>query len=227
MINKEQILKNYSGSSPIFPLPNFVMFPSTGNEFTIFEPRYIDMMNFVMDNEKFITMALLKPGFEEDYKNSPPIFNIGTLGYISDFQVLSENKYKIILMGIDKVQINETEQTHSYRIGATTSLNEITTTSAEAEKYKNLLDRFIKLVQDYDESFPLEMFSEVNMSLEMVVNLISMSMPIPIEEKQKLLELPEIGLRYEVLIQFIDGEIELNRDITDIIPILPFDNSIN
>ena len=38
MIKKEQILKNYSGSSPIFPLPNFVMFPSTGNEFTLEYP---------------------------------------------------------------------------------------------------------------------------------------------------------------------------------------------
>lgn len=227
MNNKEQILKNYSGSSPIFPLPNFVMFPSTGNEFTIFEPRYIDMINFVMDNEKFITMVLLKPGYEKDYENSPPIFNIGTLGYVSDFQIISKKKYKIILMGIDKVQINETEQTHSFRIGATTSLNEITTTSDEAEKCKNLLDRFIQLIQDYEESFPLEMFSEVDMSLEMIVNLISMAMPIPTEEKQKLLELPEIGLRYEVLLQFIDGEIELNKDFTDFIPILPFDNSIN
>ena len=54
-----------------------------------------------------------------------------------------------------------------------------------------------------------------------------MAMPIRAEEKQKLLELPEIGLRYEILLQFIDGEIDINKDITDFIPILPFDKSLN
>ena len=54
-----------------------------------------------------------------------------------------------------------------------------------------------------------------------------MAMPIPTEEKQKLLELPEIGLRYEVLLQFIDGENDLNKDIMDFIPIIPFDDSLN
>ena len=52
-------------------------------------------------------------------------------------------------------------------------------------------------------------------------------MPIPAEEKQKLLELPEISLRYEVLLHFIDAEIKLNNDIIDFIPILPFDDLIN
>ena len=48
-----------------------------------------------------------------------------------------------------------------------------------------------------------------------------------LEEKQKLLELPEINLRYKVLLQFIDGEIYLNKDSIDLIPILPFYNSLN
>ena len=62
MNQKNNILKTYSGSCPIFPLPNFVMFPAVGNEFIIFEPRYIEMINYIKDKERFITMALLKAG---------------------------------------------------------------------------------------------------------------------------------------------------------------------
>ena len=63
MIEKDKILKKYSGSSPIFPLPNVVMFPNVGNEFYIFEPRYKEMIKDVIENEKFVTITLLKPGY--------------------------------------------------------------------------------------------------------------------------------------------------------------------
>jgi Lon protease-like protein len=227
MIHKEEILKNYSGSSPIFPLPNFVMFPSAGNEFNIFEPRYIEMINNVIENERFITMSLLKPNREKNQIGPPKIFDIGTLCYLADFKRQKSGEITIILMGLDKVQINETVQSHKYRIGATTTVNEINSTSNEKEKCKNVMNHFFELLSNIDDTLPFDLFKDVQISLEMLVNLICMAMPIPVDEKQKLLELPDIGLRYEVLIQFIDGEIDLNKDITDFIPILPFDTSLN
>ncbi|MBC8196304.1 MAG: LON peptidase substrate-binding domain-containing protein [Candidatus Marinimicrobia bacterium] len=227
MILKDELLINYSGSCPIFPLPNFVMFPNSGNEFTIFEPRYIDMIEDVIKNERFIIMSLLKSGWKNNYEGSPPIYDIGTICYLAKYKKQKNSEFKIVLMGIEKVQINETVQTHKYRIGATTPLNEIITTSLEREKCENLMDNFVELLTDIDDSLPIDLFSDIQISLEMLVNLICMAMPIPAEEKQKLLELPEINLRYEVLLQFIDGEVDLNKDIIDLVPILPFDKSLN
>ena len=37
MINKKEILSNFSGIAPVFAIPNFVMFPKTGYSFNIFE----------------------------------------------------------------------------------------------------------------------------------------------------------------------------------------------
>ena len=89
------------------------------------------------------------------------------------------------------------------------------------------MDHFFELLTNIDDTLPFDLFTDIQISLEILVNLICMAMPIPAKEKQKLLELPEIGLRYEVLLQFIDGEIDINKDITDFIPILPFDKSLN
>ena len=227
MIQKSKIIKNYSGSCPIFPLPDFVMFPASGNKFKIFEPRYIEMINDVINNERFITISLLKPGWEKNYEGSPQINEIGTLSYITKCNKQNNGEYIIILMGIEKVQINETVQTHNYRIGATTSLNEITATSSEKDKCEKLMKNFFELLTNVDKKLPINLFSDVQVSLEILVNLICMAMPISSKEKQKLLELPDIGLRYEVLLQFIDGENYIKKDMTDIMPILPFDDSIN
>ena len=93
MIHRDKILKGYSGSSPIFPLPNFVMFPNIGNEFLIFEPRYIEMVQNVIENERFITITLLKPNWNNDYENSPKIYQIGTLCYLKKFENRKDGKY--------------------------------------------------------------------------------------------------------------------------------------
>jgi len=227
MIQRDKFLKDYSGSSPIFPLPDFVMFPASGNEFTIFEPQYIEMIDYLLERERFLTISLLKPGWKDNYGGLPKIYNIGTLGYVTKIEKQKDGKYYIVVIGLDKVQINETEKTHSFRIGATTSLNEITTTPNEDDLCEILLRRFSELVKNVVDKSMINALSEPDTSLQMLVNLISMALPIPPEEKQKLLELPEISLRYEVLLQFIDAKIDIINDGLDFLPILPFDNSVN
>ena len=227
MIEKDKILKRYSGSSPIFPLPNVVMFPNVGNEFYIFEPRYKEMIKDVIENEKFVTITLLKPGYKKNYENSPKINQIGTLCYLTDYKSQSDGNYKIVLFGIDKVKINEAEQTKKYRIAATSSIKEIISAADEKEKCKVLVKRFANLTNQFNKNMKIDFLSDINIKLEVLVNLISMAINIPTEEKQKLLELPEIGLRYEILLHFIDNEISSSKDLLENIPYIPYDDSIN
>ena len=76
-------LKGISGTAPIFPLPNVVFYPKTFFPLHIFESRYRQMVAEAENGEKMICMALLKPGYEEDYEGAPPIHTIGTLGYMA------------------------------------------------------------------------------------------------------------------------------------------------
>ncbi len=62
MIDSDEILKEFNGSAPIFPLPNFVMFPKTAYSFNIFERRYRDMFSNIIKSDKifFPEKALLE-----------------------------------------------------------------------------------------------------------------------------------------------------------------------
>ena len=42
---------------PIFPLSNFIMFPGTSVPLNIFEPRYLQMVNDSMKNDRIIGMV--------------------------------------------------------------------------------------------------------------------------------------------------------------------------
>ena len=52
MKNNESLPKKIS----IFPLSNFIIFPHTSVPLNIFEPRYIQMINDSMKNERIIGM---------------------------------------------------------------------------------------------------------------------------------------------------------------------------
>ena len=42
---------------PVFPLSNFIIFPNTNVPLNIFEPRYIQMVDDAMKNNKIIGMV--------------------------------------------------------------------------------------------------------------------------------------------------------------------------
>ena len=85
MIDSKEVLKGFKGSSPIFPLPNFVMFPKTAYSFNIFEKRYLEMIDDAMKSDRIIGMIQPK----ESNQNLPLLYNIGCAGKITSFKTLA------------------------------------------------------------------------------------------------------------------------------------------
>ena len=71
---------------PIFPLPSVVLFPQIVQPLHIFEPRYLEMVEEALDSHGFISMALLKPGYEDNYLGAPEIHPVVAVGNIITYQ---------------------------------------------------------------------------------------------------------------------------------------------
>ena len=69
----DKILEKFSGSSPLFPLPNFVLFPLTRYTFRIFEERYIKMVEDVLKNENLICVTQIDPNGTSTSSDDPKI----------------------------------------------------------------------------------------------------------------------------------------------------------
>ena len=61
----------FAGTARLFPLPNLVLFPHVVQPLHIFEPRYRQLMADALADDRLIAMALLRPGWEEDYHRKP------------------------------------------------------------------------------------------------------------------------------------------------------------
>jgi Lon protease-like protein len=90
---------------PIFPLPNAQMFPQALLPLHVFEPRYREMVKDAMDGERLIGVALLEPGYEEDYAGRPPVRAVLGVGRIIAHEPLPDGRSNILLRGEHRARI--------------------------------------------------------------------------------------------------------------------------
>jgi len=81
---------------PVFPLSNFIIFPNTTVPLNIFEPRYIEMINDSIKENKFIGMIQPK-SINNENSLVPSLHKIGCLGKITSFKETDDGRYFIEL----------------------------------------------------------------------------------------------------------------------------------
>jgi Lon protease-like protein len=102
---------------PLFPLPNFVLFPGVRVPLHIFEPRYREMVADVAAAHGIIGMMMLKGSWEEDYHGFPDVFGIGCAGHIEELVRLPDGRFNLILEGIGEFALEQESRERSYRQG--------------------------------------------------------------------------------------------------------------
>ena len=90
---------------PIFPLPTVVLFPNVFLPLHIFEPRYRQMVGDALGGDRMIGMVLLRPGYEERYEETPPVYEVGCAGLMTHSERLPDGRYNIVLRGLERFRI--------------------------------------------------------------------------------------------------------------------------
>lgn len=202
-------LEDFSGKMPIFPLPNVVFFPHTFLPLHIFEERYRAMVADAANGEKLICMALLKPGYEDDYEGSPPIHTVGTVGFMPMKKDHADGTSDILLVGMDKVKIKEITSDTPYRMAEVEILYDVVGESDPEALQEKIFQQFNVLNDDNLLSAATQFFSE-GLDFEMAVNLVISHLEIEGEEKQKLLDLGDLSLRAKVLLQYLESGLRVD-----------------
>ena len=95
----------------IFPLSGALLLPGMDLPLHIFEPRYRAMIHDAMARDRRIGM--IQPRGEGA---KPALFDVGCLGRISQFEVLDDGRFNIILEGLARFRvIRELDVTTAFR----------------------------------------------------------------------------------------------------------------
>ena len=191
-------MKKFPDIISVFPLSNFIMFPNTTVPLNIFEPRYIDMINDSMKAERLIGM--IQPNYKDNQNNiKPDLYEVGCLGKIVNFQETKNGNFLIELKGLTRFKILEEIKTNNKYRSFKVNFDEFhadLNNSKENIKFSDLELIFKDLKSLFEKKgFIINWKALEKQSLDETINALAMASPFTLEEKQILLEAPNLDLR--------------------------------
>ena len=184
----------------IFPLSNFIIFPKTTVPLNIFEPRYIQMIDEAMSEDRII--GIVQPKKTGDLKK-PNLYNVGCAGKITSFNETEDGRYLIILNGICRFKIiSEEENDKLYRICKVNFSEYLEDLNKKNEdiNFNDLKFIFSELKNFFKKQGYLVNLEDLKKNnLDQTINALSMASPFSLEEKQILLETKNLKMRKEKL----------------------------
>jgi uncharacterized protein len=201
-------LQNFSGTARLFPLPNLVLFPHVVQPLHVFEPRYRDMTTDALDDDSLIAMALLKPDWESDQGDRPPIHPMVCLGRIVANQRLDDGRFLLLLRGLSRARIvKELDSERPYRKAQLQLMPDIMTlTIKETQRIRYqlaemILPRFSG--SDADKQRLKDLF-EGEMPLGPLIDCLCFQLPLTVPRKQEMLDETDVGTRARTLIDALN-----------------------
>jgi Lon protease-like protein len=108
---------------PVFPLPCTFLFPGCVMPLHVFEPRYRQMVQDLLDRHGRLVLGTLVEG-RANGAAAPEVYPVAGLGEIGRHEKLEDGRYLIWLIGVTRVRIREVESDRLYRRVAIEPLEE-------------------------------------------------------------------------------------------------------
>jgi Lon protease-like protein len=199
---------------PLFPLAGALLLPRRPIQLTVFEPRYLAMLDDALTGERLI--GVIQPTVDEETADpKPELYPLGCAGRIVQYAEIGDGRCFLTLMGVARFRLGvEAPSRRPYRIAIA--------------DYPPFAEDFLEgageaAVDREDLLETLKRFAEVNeikvawndikkASNEALVNGLSMMSPCGPKEKQALLEAPDLKSRAEMLVAITTIELARGED---------------
>jgi len=195
----------------VFPLPGALLFPGMHLPLHIFEPRYRAMMSDAMARDRRIGMIQPRPGAYAP-NEPPPLFEIGCVGKIAEFEALDDGRYNLILEGVSLFRIlRELDVTTAFRQVEAELLPVAAEDDTLSLSRRSSLEMESRRFADA-QGYAVDWEAVTRLDDEALVNGIAQIAPFDVAAKQALLEAGGIEDRAELIIQLMqffgrhDGE---------------------
>jgi Lon protease-like protein len=199
---------------PLFPLIGVLLLPGAQLPLNIFEPRYINMLEYALGNQRFI--GITQPKVEGQTGASTPdsaaVYEIGCAGRIISFKEASDGQIQVMLRGVCRFNIiDELPLIKSFRRAIPDFSNYKNDFISEKDA---VIDRQ-RLLSDLRAYFEMENIEADWETIkqtpdEKLVTTLAMVCPFEPDEKQALLESTDLSNRCKLVIGLIESA--LRRD---------------
>jgi Lon protease-like protein len=142
MSEGQSISVNFGREMPIFALDSVVLLPQQVLPLHIFEDRYIQMVQHVLDGSGQIAMAVVSDNVA-DLSGDPPIKPAVCVGQIVQHEALPDGRFNILIQGICRARVREDFRPvgdRLYRAGLLEPLGEPNQDSAHLHRLREWIE---------------------------------------------------------------------------------------
>jgi len=191
------MIEKFPNRIPIFPLRSAIFFPETNLPLNIFEPRYVKMVEKVINGNGVLGMIQSKQMDGE-------VFEVGCLGKINSHQRTPDGRILINLYGLSRFKINKEinndEPFREFSVNYDFFKKDLEqSSSVNGNLFGKLIENSKKLFERQSMSLNWSELSKLKTS-QQIYTLVMIS-PFSVSEKQKLLEVPDINNLAETFIE--------------------------
>ena len=201
------ILENFDGKVRLFPLPNVVLFPRVIQPLHIFEPRYKQMVEDALEDNRLIALCLLQPTAGLGGSTSP-IYPDICIGQILQEERLPDGRFNLLLQGVSSAKIiSEVNNGKLYRTAKVEILHDVPNSSEEnADRMRTrLVKRMTKwFTQQPSAKEQLDRLVNSDLSLGNLCDVFSFALPLSVDMKILLLQLVNVEDRASLLLEVIE-----------------------
>jgi ATP-dependent Lon protease len=195
---------------PLIPLRDVVIFPGVVSTLFVGRNKSIHALNAAMAGEKKIILAAQKDG-SLDAPLFDDLFKVATIANILQLIKLPDGTVKVLVEGSHRAQMESLESDAKY---SNVRVSLISESVIDSKDGKNLA-RFIKAkFHDFikiTKKIAPEVLASIDAldDLSRIIDSIAGHLPMEIKQKQEILETADFQLRAEILIAFIESQIDV------------------
>ncbi|TCO83454.1 ATP-dependent proteinase [Plasticicumulans lactativorans] len=195
---------------PVLPLRDVVVYPHMVIPLFVGREKSISALDAAMQADKRILLVSQKSA-EIDDPGEDDIYRIGTVSNILQMLKLPDGTVKVLVEGAARARIVAFagEQAHflAHIEPITGTVNDEREASVMTRSLLGVFDQYVKL----NKKIPAEVLSSLS-GIEdagRLADTVAAHMALKLEEKQRILEIEDVGARLEHLLRLVEGEIDI------------------
>ncbi len=198
---------------PILPLRDVVVFPHMVIPLFVGREKSVRALETAMAADKRI-LLIAQRGPDIDDPKAEDLYSIGTVATILQLLRLPDGTIKVLVEGVERAEIATFSERDGLPFGHVRTL-EPAYTRDERELgvlSQSLVSQFEQLVK-LSRKIPPELLATLAGidNASRLADTIAAHMSVRLEDRQRVLEMPDVADRIESLIGMVDGEIDLSQ----------------
>ena len=197
----------------VLPLRDVVVFPHMVIPLFVGRDKSIRALDLAMEGDKRILLVAQKSA-ETDDPEADDLYRIGTLAQVLQLLKLPDGTIKVLVEGVSRVEVTGVREVDGTLAGTGQVIDPVDT--RESREVEAIARSLVSLFEQYvktNRKLPPELLQTLAGIDEpgRLADIVAAHLGVRLAEKQRLLETIDTADRLELLVGFVDGEIDVQQ----------------